>query len=115
MSDFIEWRGLQLERRKEYPHERYDYVVEGGAFWIVERLDVSKRWIAWLIVGDRVRFMSPAETPNEALEGAYVDALKLDEQLRGAIAEVRNATFDRWLDRHSLDDTGYNDPEGHAA
>ena len=92
VSDCIEWRGLRLERRKEYPQERYDHVALGGAFWIAERLDRSlgKAWIAWLIIGDCMRLMCPGDTAIQALDGVHVDAIKLDEQLHGALLEIRH-------------------------
>lgn len=87
-GDFLKWRWLRLERRKEYAHERYDYVALGGAFWIVERLGPEKCWIAWLIVAERVRLMNQGATPIEALDATHADAKKLDEALHGALLEI---------------------------
>lgn len=88
MNDVIEWRGLRLERRKEYPEERYDYVAEGGAYWIVERLERSEVWLAWFLAGDRTRFMSKGKTAAAALEAVYADIMQLGRQLQQALREI---------------------------
>lgn len=86
-TDVIAWRGLRLERHADYPRRRYSYLAMGGACWIVEELEVSG-WIAWVLLGDVTRFMSPGTDPTEALEGIYADALRLEGRLRQTLGEM---------------------------